>query len=109
MHRLSRTAFLPAVLTVVISLLCASATTAQTRLSDTKKYRCSLNSAVSKSSIRKTSQEKEAKTLATNFEKSINALYQHFKPTKRSDPYIQNTLGYANQLEKLQSSVAPRS
>lgn len=70
---------------------------------DSKRFQSAFNNSISKSSIRKTSQEKDAKKLADNFTKSTKALYEHFKKTKKSDPYLQNTLNYADQLEKLQN------
>jgi hypothetical protein len=70
---------------------------AQTRLSDKdvlqymnnlkhdgKKFRSSFDSALSKSTIRKTTQEKDAKTLAQNFEKQTNSMYGKFKKTTKS-------------------------
>jgi hypothetical protein len=50
------------------------------------------------------SQEKDAKKLADHFTNSTKSLYDYFKKTQKSDPYIQNTLDYAKQLEKLQAS-----
>ncbi len=63
------------------SLTCAASLSAQTRLSDkdvqqhmknlkydAKKFRCSFNRALPKSAIGKTTQEKDAKTLAPNIE-----------------------------------------
>lgn len=72
---------------------------------DSKKFQSSCNNSISKSSIRKTSEEKDAKKLADDFTKSTNTLYDHFKKTKKSDPNLQNTLYYAKQLDKLQSSA----
>ncbi len=118
MNRISRCTFLWTALALALSLMCASVSTAQTRISDndleqlmknlnsdSKKFQPIFNSALSRSSIRKTSQEKDAKKLADNFTKSTNTLYEYFKKTKKSDPYLQNTIDYASQLEKLQSSV----
>jgi uncharacterized membrane protein YgaE (UPF0421/DUF939 family) len=118
MDRTSRLTVPWAALALAFSFIFSVAAPAQTRLSDkdlerriknlnsdSKKFQSSFNNAISKSSIRKTSQEKDAKKLADNFTKSTKSLYDYFKRTRKSDPYIQNTLDYAKQLEKLQSSV----
>ena len=118
MNRFSRSSFLWAALVLAVSLFGGSAVGAQGRLSDkdleqriknlsndAKKFQSSFNNAISKSSIRKTTQEKDAKKLADNFTKSTKSLYDYFKKARKSDPYLQNTLGYADQLDKLQSSV----
>jgi hypothetical protein len=82
MNRLTRSAMLFIALSMVLSLICAASLSAQTRLSDqdvqqhmknlkddAKKFRSRFNSALSKSTIRKTTREKDATTLARNFEK----------------------------------------
>ena len=83
-------------LSVVLSLICAASLSAQIRLSDkdvlqhtknlkddTQKFRSSFNSALSKSTIRKTTQEKDAKTLAQNFKKQTNSMYEAFRKAPR--------------------------
>ncbi len=118
MNRNSRSTFLWTALALVLLLICTSAAFTQTRLSDkdleqriknlnsdSKKFQSAFNNSISKSSIRKTSQEKDAKKLADNFTKSTKSLYDYFKNSRKSDPCLQNTLGYADQLEKLQTSV----
>jgi hypothetical protein len=50
---------------------------------DAKKFRPSFNSALAKSTIRKTTQEKDAKTLAQNFKKQTNSMYEAFKKAPR--------------------------
>jgi len=67
---------------------------------DSKKFQSLFNSAVSKSVIRKTSQEKDAKKLVDSFQKGTKTLYDHFKHTKKSDPYLQNSLDSAAQIDK---------
>jgi len=67
---------------------------------DAKRFQSAFNQSVSKSVIRKTSQEKDAKNLVDEFQKSTKALKEHFKQTKKSDPYLQNTLDSARQIEK---------
>src|SRR5262245_13845826 len=53
--------------------------------SDTKKFRSSFNSAVSKSTIRKTSQEKDAKALVERFQKQTESALDEFKDKKKLD------------------------
>lgn len=121
MFRISRLTFLDTTLALSFSCVFATSASAQTRLSDkdleqriknlnsdSKKFQSSFDSAISKSSVRKTSQEKDAKKLADNFTKSTKSPYDFFEKTRKADPYIPNTLGYAKQLEKLQS-VQPDS
>ena len=118
MFRISRLTFLYTTLALAFSCVFATSASAQTRRSDkdlerriknlnsdTKKFQSSFDSAISKSSFRKTLQEKGAKKLADNFTKSTKSLYDYFKKNRKSDPYIQNTLDYAKQLKKLQSTV----
>jgi hypothetical protein len=118
MNRISRCAFICATVALLLSLTSFSSAGAQARLSDkdlaqriqnlnndSKKFQSSFNNSISKSSIRKTSQEKDAKKLADNFTKSTKSLLDYFKKTKKSDSYLQNTLDYASQLDKLQSSL----
>lgn len=118
MNRISRSAFICAAVALLLSLTSFLSAGAQARLSDkdlaqriqnlnndSKKFQSSFNNSISKSSLRKTSQEKDAKKLADNFTKSTKSLLDYFKKTKKSDPYLQNTLDYASQLDKLQSSV----
>jgi hypothetical protein len=118
MNRISRSTFLWTALALALAMISTSVVGAQSRLSDkdleqriknlnsdSKKFQSSFNNAISKSSIRKTSQEKDAKKLADTFTKSTKSLQDYFKKTKKSDPYLQNTLNYASQLDKLQSSV----
>jgi len=91
-----------------------SRTPAQSRLSDkdieqriknvdedTKKFHKSFDAALSKSTLRKTSQEKDAKNLGESLETQTKALYDHFKQTKKADPYLQNALDTATQIEKV--------
>jgi len=105
-------------LALVIPFLAARPASAQNRISDkdleqrmknmnedVKKFRSYFNSSVSKSAIRKTSQEKDAKTLVTNFQKETQNLYNHFKDTKKSDPYLQNCIDMSYQIDKILSKT----
>jgi hypothetical protein len=115
----SRRAFaLSALLALVIPFIAARPAYPQGRLSDkdleqriknmnsdVKRFRSLFNSAVSKTSIRKTTQEKDAKTLVQNFQTQANSLYEVFKRSKKSDPYLQNCLDLSAQIDKLLQST----
>ena len=118
MNRLTRSAMLFTVLSVVLSLICAASLSAQSRLSDkdvqqhmknlkddAKKFRSGFNSALSKSTIRKTTQEKDATTLARNFEQQTNSMYETFKKSTKAEPYLQNCLDTARQIDKIMTST----
>src|SRR5215469_9679398 len=67
---------------------------------DSKKFQSLFGSAVSKSVIRKTSLEKDARRLVDTFQKGSKTLYDHFKHTKKGDPYLQNSLDAAARIDK---------
>ena len=69
--------------------------------SDTKKFRSSFNSAVSKSTIRKTSQEKDAKALVERFEKQTESALDEFKDKKKLDGALTTMLSTATQIDGL--------
>ncbi len=107
-----------AMLAVLFPVLAVSRACAQTRLSDKdleqriknmnsdiKQFRSMFNSSVSKSSIRKTTQEKEGKALVEQFQQASNSLYQTFKKTRKSDPYLQNCLNLSTQIDRLLQST----
>jgi hypothetical protein len=73
--------------------------------SDIKTFRSAFNSGVGKTSIRKTTQEKDAKTLVQNFQNQSKSLYDKFKKTRKTDPYLQNLLDSSNQIDKLLQST----
>jgi cell division septum initiation protein DivIVA len=119
MTRLHRAAALMAILALVFPLISALPARAQERLSDkdleqriknmnadVKRFRSIFNSSVSKTSIRKTTQAKDAKTLVQNFQTQSNSLYETFKKTKKSDPYLQNCLDLSAQIDKVLQSTS---
>jgi hypothetical protein len=104
---------LPILLSLLFAVAALPRLAAQTRMSDkdveqlmknmnqdSKKFQSLFDSAVSKSVIRKTSQEKDARKLVDSFQKGTKTLYDHFKQTKKSDPYLQNSLDSAAQVDK---------
>ena len=118
MNRFRYTNALMIVLALVMPLALALPAGAQARLSDKdlgqriknmnediKRFHSAFNSSITKTSLRKTTQEKEAKTQVENFQKQANSLYQKFKSTKKSDPYLQNCLDLSAQIDKLLQSA----
>jgi hypothetical protein len=118
MNSIPRTTFLLASFALAFSMVCGSSLSAQSRLSDkdveqrlknmdddSKKFHSSFNTSVSKSALRKTSQEADSKKLVDNFQKQNLDLYEHFKKTKKVDAYLQNSLNSAAQIEKIMNST----
>lgn len=67
---------------------------------DAKSFRPRFDSAIQKSTIRKTSQAKDAKNLASLLQRQTAALLNDFKKTKKGDAVL-NVLSSAGQIEKL--------
>lgn len=72
---------------------------------DAKAFRPNFESALKKSVIRKTSQEKDARSLVSSFEKQTDAMLSEFKKTKKGDVAIETTLDNARQIDKLLSGL----
>jgi uncharacterized membrane protein len=68
---------------------------------DSKSFRSNFESALKKSAIRHTSQQKEAKGLIDSFEKQTDSMLSDFKKTKKGDVAVENTISSAQQIEKL--------
>ena|ERR1700750_880853 len=103
-----------AVLTGVMSISPASVLHAQKRVNDhdvealmknlkedSKSFRENFDEALKKSSIRRTSQEKDAKGLMAAFEKQTNSMLSDFKKTKKGEVAVETTISSAQALEKL--------
>jgi len=108
-------------LSTITLLLTAGAlsTAAQDRLSDkdvanmmnnlkndAKNFRQVWNHALSKSTIRKTSREKDARNLATQFQNQTEGMLRQFQSNKTADqslPLVQQT---ARDIEQTKSNVA---
>jgi ABC-type Na+ efflux pump permease subunit len=110
--------FFVAFLTLLFPLLQVSRSSAQERLSDkdveqlmknlnsdAKKFRSMFNSALSKSTIRKTGEENDAKTFAEAFQNQTKNMADNFKQTKKADPYLQASLNAAAQIDSVFKSV----
>jgi hypothetical protein len=116
-HRMRPFACLLAALSFSIALQPPSANV-QSRLSDkdienliknvrddAKDFRPVFNSAVSKSTIRKTSREKDAKNLVASFEKKSDATLNRFKQTKKADDNVRDLMSTGQQIDSLLAST----
>jgi hypothetical protein len=72
---------------------------------DAKRFQDSFNQSVGQSTIRKTQQEKDAKTLVKNFANQTNALLTQFKNSKQADPALTNVKDSASRIDKLMTDV----
>jgi hypothetical protein len=71
---------------------------------DAKAFRPRFDSAIKKSSIRKTSQAKDAMNLASTFEKQTSKALNEFKKTKKGDS-VPAMLSTAGQIEKFMTEL----
>jgi hypothetical protein len=72
---------------------------------DAKRFQDSFNQSIGKSTIRKTQQEKDAKTLVKNFVNHTNTMLTQFKNTKQADPTLTNARESASRIDKLMTDV----
>ena len=72
---------------------------------DVKSFRPNFNSAISKSSIRKTSREKDAKNLVASLEKKTEAMRNTFRQTKKGEDNVRDVVATAQQVDNLVYSV----
>jgi len=72
---------------------------------DAKNFRSSFNTAVGKSTIRKTDQEKAAKQLVERFQKQREDMHNHFKDKKKADTELPGVRDGASQIDKLLTST----
>ena len=72
---------------------------------DSKKFRSSFNSAVGKSTIRKTSQEKDAKQLVEQFQKQAEGTLKQFQNDKTA-PGMSALRSSADQIDHVLSTTA---
>lgn len=98
----------------ILSLALAPFTAAQNRINDkdleslmrnlrddAKSFQPTFNSAISKSTIRKTSREKDAKNLVASFTKQTDAALSTFKKTRKADANVENVRTTGQQIDKL--------
>jgi hypothetical protein len=72
---------------------------------DAKKFRSSFNSSISKSTIRKTSQEKQSKAVVEQFVKDINDMRNEFKKKKAVSVTYPKVQSAAVQIDDLLQNV----
>jgi uncharacterized UPF0160 family protein len=114
----SRFAFFAVLLALFFPFLLISRASAQERLddkdveqmmknlnSDAKKFRSMFDSALSKSTIRKTGEEKDAKTFAEAFQNQIKNMVDNFKQTRKADPFLEASMDAAKQIDSVFKSV----
>lgn len=68
---------------------------------DVKSFKSKFNSAIGKSSIRKTSREKDAKNLVASLEKKTEAMRDTFRRTKKADENVRDVVSTAQQIDSL--------
>jgi hypothetical protein len=74
---------------------------------DSKKFSDSFKQDLSKSTIRKTSEEKDAKQLADRFPKQIDGMLKQFKSKKKADAALPVVYQSYNKLDNLMGRVSP--
>jgi hypothetical protein len=72
---------------------------------DAKDFREAFDSSIHKSAIRNTSQDKDARGLAEQFEKQADEMYKHFKGSKKADAYVWPVVRTAGNLDGLVYSL----
>jgi hypothetical protein len=72
---------------------------------DAKSFRPKFAAAVHKSSIRKTSREKDAKDLAVRFEKETGGMLNQFKKNRKADTELRVVMSTAYQIDQLVTSL----
>ena len=77
--------------------------------SDVKAFRSPLESALKKSSIRKTSQEKDAKDLAKQLEKQTGDMLDTFKHNQKADDAFRSVNNTYQQLDSIVRQLGPQS
>lgn len=73
---------------------------------DSKSFRSAFDSAVKKSTIRKTSQEKDARKQVANFERQTDSTLRQFKSNKKADVHVQSLMESANGIDHILQSVS---
>ena len=74
--------------------------------SDSKQFQSLFNSAISKSTIGKTTQEKDAKTLVKNFRNQTEGMLSTFQHQKRADASLPLVLDSAQKIDKVLADVS---
>lgn len=82
------------------------ANTMKNLIQDAKHFQSSFNAAVSKSAIRKTSQEKDAKNLVKSFRGQSETMLKIFKSRKKADSTLPGVLNTSTQIDTMLSGIA---
>jgi hypothetical protein len=72
---------------------------------DAKDFREAFDTSIHKSAIRNTSQDKNARGLAEQFERQADDMYKHFKESKKADAYVWPIVRTAGDLDGLVYSL----
>jgi hypothetical protein len=72
---------------------------------DTKQFQSLYNSAIAKSTIRKTSQEKDAKAVVQGFRNQGQNMLQIFQSKKKADTTLPTVLDSSQKIDKLLADV----
>lgn len=76
---------------------------------DTKQFQSLFNSAISKSTIRKTSQEKDAKATVQSFRNQAGNMLQVFQSKKKADTTLPSVLDSSQKIDKWLADVPLKS
>ncbi|HEX3437380.1 MAG TPA: hypothetical protein VHT24_11485 [Pseudacidobacterium sp.] len=72
---------------------------------DAKSFRSSFDEELKKSTIRRTSQEKDARSLAGDFEKKTGEMLSEFKKSKKGDVAVETTMDSAQEIDRIINSM----
>jgi hypothetical protein len=72
---------------------------------DSQRFQSTFNSAISKSTVRKTSQEREYKNLVKSFRDQTEAMLNEFQDKKRADTTLPSALETAKRIDGVLGSV----
>ena len=72
---------------------------------DARTFRSTFTRAISSSTIRKTTQAKDAKTVAQRFQNETAGMLRQFQSSKKVDTSLPSVLQSAKEIEKIKSSV----
>jgi hypothetical protein len=73
---------------------------------DSKRFQSSFNSAISKSTIRKTSQEKDDKALVKTFRTQTETMLKVFQDKKKADTTLPGVMSSASNIDRIFANVS---
>ena len=74
--------------------------------SDTNLFRSAFNTSVKKSTIRKTSKEKDSKALVQSFDNQVQAMQRTFKEKETADAQVSIVMNSGGQIDQLVRTVS---